>query len=637
MGARMTECGLVFFFSSRRRHTRLQGDWSSDVCSSDLVAGSAIARAAREVAERGRPDPEGSDFRQFAGLLVKLMESEPDAVSIGSLYYSDSGPHIVSRGVPAARLSTLGKLELVSHGEHLRQAADSLERAPSDTQRELRAHTLGTTFRALANAGGGVLADRVAQFAIAGREAVASGIAVSSAAAFAAELRRAGDLLVRSGTGDEEALATELDALTAALRAIQPGAAPAPAPRPAPASRPTPPPAAAPLVPGVKAAPAPRRSGRRATSSARSSTKSATSLPSPSSPAPSRASASPSPSRWAWILGLAVTVAFLAWAVRGTQWSEVLAGLRAVDPLLLVLTVALATLTFPIRLIRWRVILRDERERPLPWLPLWHAVAIGFMANNLLPARAGEFARAYVASRQLPVRFTTALGSIGVERVFDALVMLGLMALAIASPSFPAHSTLLDTPLSRLAGRAALLFGAMFVVALVVVLRPAPWLALFERVTRAVLPARLAARGAGMAEGLVARLTVPQGPGRVGAMLFWSLVLWLTNAASFAVCFRAFGLQVPIEGSLLLQGILGFAVAVPASAGFFGVFEKATQLTLQLYGISPSLALAYAVAYHVSTFLPITLLGLRSLASVHLHLGDLGRARTADQLGDTRK
>src|SRR6266487_2511291 len=235
------------------------------------VAGSAIARAAREVAERGRPDPEGPDFRQFAGLLVKVMESEPDAVSIGSLYYSDSGPHIVSRGVPAARPSTLGKLELVSHGEHLRQAADSLERAPSATQRELRAHTLGTTFRALADAGGGVLADRVAQFAMAAREALAAGIAVNNPAALAAELRRAGDLLVRSGTGDEEALATELDALTAALRAIQPGAAPAPAPapprapaapapapRPAPASRPTPPPAAAPVVPGVKAAPAPR-------------------------------------------------------------------------------------------------------------------------------------------------------------------------------------------------------------------------------------------------------------------------------------------------------------------------------------------------------------------------------------------
>jgi len=221
------------------------------------IAGSAIARAAREVAERGRPDPEGTDFRQFAGVLVKFMESEPDVVSIGSLYFSDSGPHIVSRGVPAARPSTLGKLELVSHGEHLRQAADSLERAPSATQRELRAHTLGTTFRALADAGGGVLADRVAQFAMAAREALAAGIAVNNPAALAAELRRAGDLLARSGTGDEEVLATELDALTAALRTIQPGAAPAPA-RPAAAPRPAPTPApprvGTPVVPVVTAA-----------------------------------------------------------------------------------------------------------------------------------------------------------------------------------------------------------------------------------------------------------------------------------------------------------------------------------------------------------------------------------------------
>src|SRR2546429_5288873 len=90
---------------------------------------------------------------------------------------------------------------------------------------------------ALPISGGGVLADRVAQFAMAAREALASGIAVNNPAAFAAALRRVGDLLARSGTGDEEALATELDTLTAALGTIRPGAAPAPfpsAPRPAP-------------------------------------------------------------------------------------------------------------------------------------------------------------------------------------------------------------------------------------------------------------------------------------------------------------------------------------------------------------------------------------------------------------------
>src|SRR5437773_810284 len=221
------------------------------------AASTAIARSARDFAERGRPDPDGPEFRRFADLLVKFIESEPDVVSVGALYYSDSGPHIVSRGVPVARPSTLGRLELVSHGEHLRQAADSLERAPSATQRELRAHTLGTTFRALANAGGGVLADRVAQFAVAARDAVASGLAVNNPAGFAAELRRVGDVLARSGTGDEEALATELDALTAALRTIQPGAAPAPAPRPAPAPKPAAPPVAAPVVPVGKATPTP--------------------------------------------------------------------------------------------------------------------------------------------------------------------------------------------------------------------------------------------------------------------------------------------------------------------------------------------------------------------------------------------
>jgi len=215
------------------------------------AAASSIAHAAREVAERGRPDPEGAEFRRFAGLLVKLMESEPDVVAIDTLFHGDAGPHIVQRGTAPARPATLGRLELVSHGEHLRQAADSLERAPSPTQRELRAHTLAGTFRALGGAGGGPVAERVAEFAHAAREAVTNGIAVNQSALFAVELRRAGEILSRSGSGDEVALAAELAAVTAAVRALaSPSGAPgssaspvvpieslAPAPRPAPAPR----------------------------------------------------------------------------------------------------------------------------------------------------------------------------------------------------------------------------------------------------------------------------------------------------------------------------------------------------------------------------------------------------------------
>jgi glycosyltransferase 2 family protein len=343
-------------------------------------------------------------------------------------------------------------------------------------------------------------------------------------------------------------------------------------------------------------------------------------LISPPSPAPRR------PSRWTWPLGLAVTAAFLVWAVHDVDLHDVLAGVRTANPLLILASAGVATLTFPLRTLRWRVLLRAPDGSSYPWRPLWDATAIGFMANNLLPARAGEVARAWVASRGLPVRFTTALASIGVERVFDGLMMLALMAAAIAAPSFPSRATVGGSPVSRLATGVALLFGAALVVAFVVALRPAPWLALLDRVARAILPQRLAGKVRSLAEGMVAGLAALRNPGRFAAVVGWSLVLWLVNAAAFALCFRAFHLPVPAEGALLLQGLIGFGVAIPAAPGFWGVFEYCTRLTLQFYGIGATLALAYAFAFHLAGFIPITLLGLDALSRAHLHLGDLRRA-----------
>jgi len=218
------------------------------------MAATSIAHAAREVAERGRPDPESAEFRKFAGLLVQFMDSEPDVVPIETI------ATIVRRGTPpgggatggtggtgeSARPSTLSRLELVSHGEHLRQAADSLERAPSATQRELRAHTLAGTFRALSSAGGGAVAERVAEFAQAAREAVTSGIAVNQPVLFAAEVRKAGEILSTSETSNETATAAALAGVTLAVRRLgsqPPPTAVTPSKPPAPAVAPPRPPA----------------------------------------------------------------------------------------------------------------------------------------------------------------------------------------------------------------------------------------------------------------------------------------------------------------------------------------------------------------------------------------------------------
>ena len=160
-------------------------------------------------------------------------------------------------------------------------------------------------------------------------------------------------------------------------------------------------------------------------------------------------------------MGLVVTLGLLAWALHGVDARAVVDHVRRASPWLLCATIVIATLTFPLRALRWRLILRDVGGSELPLLPLWHATAIGFMANNLLPVRAGEFARAYAARQAVSVRFTTALASIGVERVFDALVMVGLMTVALVAPSFPRQATIGGVSLSRLATVAGGLGGAV--------------------------------------------------------------------------------------------------------------------------------------------------------------------------------
>ena len=128
---------------------------------------------------------------------------------------------------------------------------------------------------------------------------------------------------------------------------------------------------------------------------------------------------------------------------------------------------------------------------------------------------------------------------------------------------------------------------------------------------------------------MVAGLAVLKSPGRLALVAGWSLALWLVNAASFALCFRAFGLPVATEGALLLQGLVGFGVALPSSPGFFGPFEAATRVTLALYGIGADQAVSYAVAYHIAGFIPITLLGAYSLSRTHVRLGELRGADAA--------
>lgn len=332
---------------------------------------------------------------------------------------------------------------------------------------------------------------------------------------------------------------------------------------------------------------------------------------------------------WGLLAGIVVTVALLVWVLHDVDWAAVAGNVRRANLPLLAATVIVATATFFLRTLRWRLMLRAADGSPLPMLPLWRAVAVGFMANNVLPARAGEFARAWVAGREAPVRMSTALASIVVERILDGLTILALLAVALVAPSLPADAQVGGVPLHRITATLGAVFGGALLVSILVVLRPDPWVAALRRIANAILPARFATGVVNIATGMVAGLAVLRAPGRLVAVLGWSLAVWLVNAVALWLCFGALHLDVPPEASLLLLGLIAIGVAIPAAPGFFGVFEAIAVVALGFYGVGKDDAVSYAIVYHITTFVPITLLGLHALSQLRIRFGDLRAARTA--------
>jgi uncharacterized protein (TIRG00374 family) len=309
--------------------------------------------------------------------------------------------------------------------------------------------------------------------------------------------------------------------------------------------------------------------------------------------------------------GIAISVGLLAWALRDVSLEELLRHITSARPGPLAAAVAIATITFPLRLVRWRLLLRDDQGEPYPSAPLWHAIALGFMANNVLPLRAGELIRSYTAARLTGARFTTVISSVAVERIFDALTVVALLTLALLNPGLPGSVTVGGTSVAQLARVAGIIGIAALLGAILVVAAPLA----AERLVRRVLPhAHVADRIVDLIEGIRQGLTVLRSPSRLAGVVFWSLVLWLVNALGFYVGFAAFDIPVGYTGALLLQGLLILGISIPSTPGFFGPFEAVIVAVLALYGISRGLAFSYAIAFHVTTFVPITLLGIWSAA-----------------------
>lgn len=319
---------------------------------------------------------------------------------------------------------------------------------------------------------------------------------------------------------------------------------------------------------------------------------------------------------WQILAGVLVSAVLLYFSLRGLQlrevWGHVLEA--RLGPLLA--CVGLATATFVLRIFRWQVLLRAEDGSRLRAGPLWHAIAMGFMANNILPLRVGEVVRTYAASQLTGTRFTAALASIGVERLFDAVTVIALLLIGLLRTSLPPEAMAGFNVAGLVTG--AILIAALGLIAAGLVLA-FPLAA--ERMVRTIMPSeRVATRLIGMIEGIRQGLGVLRSPARVLAVVAWSFAIWGVSVLSFQAAFVAFGIQVDLAGALVMQGIMLFGIALPSTPGYVGAFELPIIAVLALHGVDKGLAAAYALTYHVTTFVPITLLGAWSVARTNLAL-----------------
>jgi glycosyltransferase 2 family protein len=333
------------------------------------------------------------------------------------------------------------------------------------------------------------------------------------------------------------------------------------------------------------------------------------------------------------LIGILVSGLFVWLLVKysGIDWAASWEHVKKANKGLLMASAFAATLIFALRVPRWRVILPPSPgERRIPFSSLFQAIIIGQAMTNLTGGRSGEIARPYVLARKEPsVPFSTGVASVVVDRVLDGIAVLLLMLVAMLDPSFPVGATLNGMSIARFAmvGAVGLIVGltALFIL----VLFPERFIGVARWIARKTI-ARFEEPVAGFFERFAAGLTILRDPRRFLVAFMWTVVHWVVCGISFWLAYQAVGLNAPFMSALFVQGIIVLAVALPQAPGFIGVFEGVTVLALGVYGVDKDLAFALALAYHVASYIPVTVLGIIYSLRMGLSVGEVKSGASAN-------
>ncbi len=304
--------------------------------------------------------------------------------------------------------------------------------------------------------------------------------------------------------------------------------------------------------------------------------------------------------RWQFWLGAGISALFLLIALRNLRLGDVWATVRAARYGWILPGVAVYFFGVWARTWRWDYLLRPMKRIPLR--RLFPVVVIGYMGNNVYPARAGEVIRAYVLRRREGISVSTSLATIVVERVFDGLVMLVFVFIGLPFTPMPRW-------LQGMVIAASLLFFGALALFMTVAIR-IEWAEVASGwVIERVVPARFRAPVRGFADRFMTGLHALRS-GRGVLMLFvTSVIIWLAETVKYWFVMHAFDFSVPFWVLMLMNGIVNLATTIPSSPGYVGTFDAPGIEILSVFGVERSLAASYTLVLHAALWLPITLLG----------------------------
>jgi len=316
------------------------------------------------------------------------------------------------------------------------------------------------------------------------------------------------------------------------------------------------------------------------------------------------------------VLGIIVSALCVWWSTREVRPAEVWLALRQADYRGFIALMVLTVLGFWIRAFRWRWLL--STPKPVGLDSLFSATMIGFMANNLLPFRLGEFVRAWALGRREGMSKTTVFATVVVERVVDMITLLAIFGIAVLL-----HPIAADTEAGRLtqAGAQVLLAACVGLTAVLIVIERTPRLmqALVGRLSTG-LPERWRRRGLATITHFVEGLTLFRDLPR----LLWVFLLSFVMFGVFALCLQAsmwaFRLGVPWFGGLIMLVITAIGIMVPAAPGYIGTMNLACVAGLTLFGVGKELAVPFSWFYWFGQWIPVTLVGLYYLRREGLSL-----------------